>query len=316
MQIPVALPEPGRYPFDAVGFGLNSLDWLAIVDAYPEKNTKQRLRGFTRAPGGQAATAMVACARLGWRARYIGRFGDDAHGATVRDALRREGVDVAACEVPPGSSNQFALIVVDERSGDRTILWDRDPALNLAADDVPADAVRSGRVLLVDCHQTVAATRAARLARAAGCPVVIDVEKVRPGIAELLEQVDVIIAAEDLPSGLTGAADVGEALKTMADEFPAPVVCVTLGREGSLARCGGREVRTPGFDVPAVDTTGAGDAFRGGFIAGWLAGGVQASLEEVLVYANAVAALKCRALGAQAGIPGRDEARALARTRF
>ena len=125
-------------------------------------------------------------------------------------------------------------------------------------------------MLIVDCHETAAAAQAARYAREAGIPTVIDVEKVRPGIADLLQHIDAIIAAEAFPSELTGYAEPGRALEAMAREFDAPLVCVTLGAEGSLARCGGREIRTPGFIVDCVDTTGAGDAFRGGFAAGCL----------------------------------------------
>jgi sulfofructose kinase len=96
----------------------------------------------------------------------------------------------------------------------------------------------------------------------------------------------------------------------MASEYGAAVVCVTLGNRGCLARVAGREIRTPAFSVPCVDTTGAGDAFRGGFAAGCLecrAG----DIEDVLAYANAVAALNCRALGARGGMPTKAEVEAL-----
>ena len=93
----------------------------------------------------------------------------------------------------------------------------------------------------------------------------------------------------------------------MAREFEAPLVCVTLGQEGSLARVAGREIRTPAFAVDCVDSTGAGDAFRGGFAAGVPAVRRTRDIEDVLRYANAVAALNCRALGARGGLPTADE---------
>ena len=96
-------------------------------------------------------------------------------------------------------------------------------------------------------------------------------------------------------------------LAALARRFQPALVCATLGQEGSLALVAGTEIHTPGFRVPVVDTTGAGDAFRGGFIARWLAGGDRAHVEDVLTYANAVAALKCRALGARTAIPRRAE---------
>jgi sulfofructose kinase len=313
VRVPVPLPPAGSRPFDAVGLGLNSIDLLAVVPAFPEPNSKQRIEQFARLPGGQAATAMVTCARQGWRARYVGRFGSDEHGALGRASLSTEGVDVTSAPVVPDATNQFALILVDGRTGDRTIVFHRHPRLAMTAADVERDAAVSGRVLLVDCHDTEAATQAARHARAEGVPTVIDVERVRPGIEALLREIDVIIAAQDFPGALTGCGDLGRALAAMAAEFGAPVVGVTLGSEGSLALAGGREIRTRAFDVPVVDTTGAGDVFRGGFICGWLAGGEDADLSEVLRYANATAGLKCRALGARTGIPTREEVERLMR---
>ena len=133
-----------------------------------------------------------------------------------------------------------------------------------------------------------------------------DVERGRPGSGELLQQMDVIAAAQSFPVELTGYEDLGRALEAMAREYPASVVCVTLGEEGSLALCGGREVRTPAFAVDCVDSTGAGDAFRGGFAAGVLRF-ADGDIEDVLRYANAVAALNCRRLGARGGMPRLEE---------
>ncbi len=113
---------------------------------------------------------------------------------------------------------------------------------------------------------------------------------------------------KSFPSELTGYESPGRALEALARDFDAPVVAVTLGAEGSLARCGGREIRTPAFRVDCLDSTGAGDAFHGGFVAGCLrAQEGHDDIEEVLVYANAVAALNCRALGARGGMPSTDE---------
>lgn len=314
MRIPFFVPRPGRRAFDVVGLGLNSIDLVAVVGEYPAPNTKQRLQRFARYPGGQIATAMAACARLGLTTHYIGRFGDDAFGVESRTSLTAAGVCTDGSRVATGATNQFAVVIVDGRTGERTVLWDRHPGLTMDAEGVSKDAVTSGRVLIVDCHETAAAAQAARYARDAGIPTVVDVERVRPGINELLRHIDAIIAAESFPTELTGFDAPGRALESMAREFGAPVVCVTLGKEGSLARAGGREIRTPAFPVNCVDSTGAGDAFRGGFAAGCLRS-PDGDLEDVLRYANAVAALNCRALGARGGLPEPQEVeRLLGRT--
>ena len=306
MRIPFRIPPHGAKPFDVAGFGLNSIDLLAVVAEYPRSNTKQRLQRFAQLPGGQIATAMATCARLGWRVRYVGSFGDDDFGVLSRRSLTDLGVDITAARTIAGATNQFAVILVDGRTGERTVLWDRHPALTMDPADVPQEAVTSGRMLIVDCHETAAAAQAARYAREAGIPTVIDVEKVRPGIGDLLQNIDAIIAAQEFPAALTGQEDLGRALGMIGRDFRAPLVCVTLGAAGSLAWCNGREIRTRAFPIDCVDSTGAGDAFRGAFAAACLRT-PDGDIEDVLSYANAVAALNCRALGARGGIPTADE---------
>lgn len=308
MRIPFRLQPPAARPFDVVGLGLNSVDLVAVVAEYPASNSKQRLQRFARLCGGQTATAVSVAARLGWRASYIGSFGSDELGAYSRENLTSLGVDISGARTVAHATNQFAVVLVDARSGERTVMWDRHPDLTMAPEDVVESAVCAGRMLLVDCHETAAAARAARYARQAGIPTVLDVEKVRPGITELLQYSDAIIAAEAFPCELTGYESQGRALEAMAREFNAPLVAVTLGPEGSLARCGGLEIRTPGFRVDCIDSTGAGDAFRGGFAAACLlAFDEHGEIEDALAYANAVAALNCRALGARGGLPTLEE---------
>jgi sugar/nucleoside kinase (ribokinase family) len=306
VRIPFSIPARNSHPFDVVGFGLNSIDLLAVVAEYPVCNTKQRLQRLARLPGGQMATAMATCARLGWRARYVGRFGSDDLGAVSRGSLTADGVDIAASQTMPGATNQFAIILVDARTGERTVLWDRHPSLNMEPADVQRDVITSGRLLIVDCHQTAAAAQAARYARAARIPTIIDVEKVRPGIADLLQNIDAIIAAEEFPGALTGDEDLGRSLGIIGRDCGASLVCVTLGAKGSLAWCNGREIRTPAFQVDCVDSTGAGDCFRGAFAAACLAM-PDGDIEDVLSFANAVAALNCRALGSRGALPTRAE---------
>ena len=111
------------------------------------------------------ATAMASCARLGWKARYVGSFGDDDLGALSRDSLTSVGVDISAARTVSGATNQFAVILVDARTGERTVLWDLHPALTMEPADVSSDAVTSGRLRIVDCHWTPAPARADRIQR-------------------------------------------------------------------------------------------------------------------------------------------------------
>jgi sugar/nucleoside kinase (ribokinase family) len=206
-----------------------------------------------------------------------------------------------------GATNRVAVILVDAGAGRRTILWSRDPALRMEGiDDAGRAAVLSGRILLVDGEDVSASTMAARSARAAAIPTLVDIDDVQPGADALLHQIDAIITAEAFPAALTGHPDLGRALETIDREYRPPLVCVTLGEGGSLARCGGREIRTRPFAVNCVDTTGAGDVFRAGFAAACLRGS-DGDIEAVLAYANAAAALSCRALGARGALPTTEE---------
>jgi sugar/nucleoside kinase (ribokinase family) len=244
---------------------------------------------------------MVACARLDCRSRYVGLTGDDDAGALVRSTLGGEGVDISAVQRVE-APNRFAFILVDH-AGHRTVIWHRDPQLETLADRLEPAVPASGRVVLLDASDCRASLAAARAAKAAGVPVVLDVDAYTPDVDPLLRTVDVIIASLSFFSGFGGRDDPGAALARLEADVRPAVGVVTLGAEGSLARVNGSEIRTPAFDVPVVDSTGAGDAFRGGFVASWIRFGGDAGVEQLLGYASAVAGLNCGALGAQSGLP-------------
>ena len=305
---------PGSHqPFDVITLGLNSLDIVAVIPSHPTPGGKTRIERFAHLPGGQSASAAVGCARLGWRTQYVGTYGDDEAARIGIESLTRDGVDTSLVRRVPGATSHTSLVLVDARTGDRTVIWYRDARLAMAVGDVPVSAIARGRVLLVDDHEPLAATVAARAAREAGVRTVIDVEKLRPGTEELLQHIDIIIAAEAFPSELTGLPDLGAALREMSRRFEPALTCATLGPRGSLSLVDGKEVRTPAFEVHVVDTTGAGDAFRAGFIAGWLRSGDDPNVHDVLRYAHGVAALNCRGLGARDGLPRPDEVEELIR---
>jgi sugar/nucleoside kinase (ribokinase family) len=283
-----------------VGVGQNSVDYVAVADQHPIPGTKRRAERVAVLPGGQIATAVAACARLGWRCRYAGAFGNDEPGRVGRESLAAEGIDLSGAHTIPGAATRVAIVVVNAASGERTVLWHRDPLLRIGV--VPHDIATSGRLLLVDAEDINASTSAAAAARLAGIATVADVDAVEPGVESLLHHIDAIIVSEDLPAALTGHAEPGRALEVMARTYDAPLVCVTLGAQGSLARSGGCEIRTPAFAVKCADTTGAGDVFRAGFAAACLRW-PDGQLEQALAYANAAAALSCRALGARGALP-------------
>ena len=295
---------PTGKPFDAVALGLNAVDHLIVVPQYPGFNSKVPLISHTIAPGGQCATAMVALARLGMRASYIGKVGSDDFGRLQIHSLKSEGVESSGVMVVDGAESQIAYIVVDEPSGERTVIWHRDERLMIGVDEVYPEAVTSGRALLLDAHNVAASIAAARFARAAGVPTVLDIDNIYPGVEELLPLIDFLISSTSFPLRLTEEADLRVALKKLQSLTGSLFVAATLGREGVLAYFQEEYIHSPAFTVDCRDTTGAGDAFHGGFIYGLLAGH---SVEHTLRFANAVAGLKCRAIGARTALPTLEE---------
>jgi sulfofructose kinase len=295
-------PPPDR-EFDAVGFGLNAVDYLVVVPHYPAYDTKVRLVEHERGAGGETASAMTGLRRLGMRAAYAGRFGSDEAGRFGYDALRAEGVDVEFAEVVEGATNQIAYILIDERTGERTVIWDRDERLYYEEREAPRGFGARGRVLHMDGHDTRARARVAREAREARTVVSLDIDNVYEGLEELLPHVDVLISSQEFPRRLTGIDDEHAALVEMKSRLrPDAVAGMTLGERGAVVYHGGVFVESPAFAVPGGchDTTGAGDAFHAGFIYGMLRG---EEVEGCLRTGCAVAALKCRALGARTALP-------------
>ena len=285
-----------------MGVGECCLDHVGLLDdGLPAFAGKLPLSGYHAMPGGQVATALSAAARLGLRAGFVGAVGDDDAAARVLAPLEAAGIDVSRVKRIAGAPTQLAMILVDRRSGERTLVWYRDPKLTLEAADVDPAYVGRARALHLDTGHLEAATAAAKLAREAGIPVVLDADAPRPGLDALLPCVDFPIVSQAFAETSPGDASVSGALAALV-RSGARMAVVTLGEEGAVARIGERLIRSPGFAVEARDTTGAGDAFRAGFLLGLLSG---RSAEGTLEWAHAVAAHNCTGLGAQGGLPDR-----------
>jgi len=289
-------------PFDAVGFGLNAVDHLIVVPEYPAFDTKMRLIEHKQSAGGQTASAMVSLQRLGLQTAYAGRFGSDAEGHFGLATLKDEGVNVDFAEMVEGATNQIAFITIDARNGERTIVWDRDDRLAYQPEEAPVEFGSMGRVLHIDAHDPPACLQLARAARAAGTIVSADIDNVYPGLPELLPFIDLMIGSKEFPHRVTGIADRRTALIELKSRYGCAITGMTLGTSGAVVYCDGQFIESPAFEAPGgcKDTTGAGDAFHGGFLYGLLRG---EDLETSLRFGNAVAAMKCSALGARTSLP-------------
>ena len=256
-------------------------------------------------PGGQVATAVLACARLGLRTAYAGAVGDDAAAELVLAPLRRAGIDLSGVRAIPGAATRGAQIAVERQGGERQVRPRRDPRLVLAPEAIDAAQLLAAHVLHLDAEHPQAAIRAARLARAAGAPVLLDLDQPGPGVEELLSLVDFPIVSQPFAEWLSGRGSAVGGLSELVARG-ARLAVVTLGPRGSLAQ-GARDaepIPSEAFRVEARDTTGAGDVFHAAFAFGLLQGWGRL---RVLRAANAAAALSCRAVGAQGGLPSRSE---------
>lgn len=306
----LAIGPPGAKPFDVVGFGFNTLDHVCVLARPPRPDAKQRLARYLKQPGGQVPTALVALQRWGLRTSYLGPFGDDEGGRLQRASLEAEGVDVAACRVRDGVASQVSVILVDQVTGARTVLWQRPAGLALGIEDLDRARLAAGRALLMDAVDIDLAITVAGWARSAGCLVMLDVDEPEARANDLLSVSDVVIVSGDFPERLTGKRNLRAALGAMAGFGPS-LVAATLGEGGVLARHAGRFEHLPAFPVAAADTTSAGDLFHAGCLYGLLRNW---PMHDALRFAAAAAALECSRLGGRDAIPRLEDVLGLART--
>ena len=285
------------------GVGINATDTVIRLPRFPTVDSKVEVTSSEVKAGGQVASAMVACRRWGLDTRYVGKIGDDDAGRFQMAEMQREGVE-AHWITAANCMSQTAYILVDEPTGERTVLWKREPKVALHPSDIRREWIEGAQVLLVDGHDTAAATQAARWAREARIPVVADFDNLYPGVEALLQFVDFPITSKDFPEHLTGEKSLLNSLPKIFSKFKCSLAGATIGRLGALVWDGSRFLICPGFRVNAVDTTGAGDVFHGALLYGlvqyW-------KVEEILEFSCAAAALNCEALGARGGIRPLDE---------
>jgi sulfofructose kinase len=281
---------------DMVGVGLNATDTVIPLDAYPERGAKVEYSGRSILLGGQVASAVIACQSWGLSTRYVGKLGDDEAAWLHREAFAQVDAEAQIVTVP-GSPSLHNVILVDR--GDRTVLCERDERMVLQPEELRREWIVNARVLHLDGRDTAAATQAAAWARAAQIPVVADLDELYPGVEELLVHIDYLIVSKTFSCRLTNEPSLERALRRMQSRYGCRLAAATLGEDGVLAWDGSRFLHNPAYCVPVLDTTGAGDIFRAGFIYGMLQGW---PLERQLDFSCAAAAMNCMAHGARGGI--------------
>ncbi len=304
MKFPFNLTQ--NREFDAVGFGTNAVDYLIVVPEYPKFDSKIELVDYTQLAGGEIASTMFGLQRLGMKTSYIGRFGNDQAGDFGLQTLRDKKIDLTYAEQIENALTQIAFIIIDEKTGERTVIWKRDKKLSFSVDEVPLEIISRAKIFHATPHDALACAKLAHQAKANQTLVSIDIDNIFDGLQELIPLIDIFISSRDFPEKLIGIKDEKTALRELKSRYGCAIVGMTLGETGSIILCEDTFIETKGFAVPngCKDTTGAGDAFRVGLLYGILQG---ESVEESARMANAVAALKCREIGARTSLPNEKE---------
>jgi ribokinase len=305
---------PQGYDFDmhVVGIGQCSLDYLFIVESFPVPDTKNEVSAWTMSGGGPVATALASLSRLGVTCSFFGIIGDDESGIKIRESLEHEKIKTDGLIERPQSHSQTAFIAVEKKSGSRTIFWKRPSGSPLIPPEMPGDFLKNADFLLLDGLMAEVSVYAAKKARAQDIPVMLDAGREREGMRELISFSDYVVASEEFGKDILGQKNRSVHSESFRPEdalqkirsFGAQTCTLTLGDRGSVTLSGSSNFHVPAFKADIVDTTGAGDVFHGGYIYGLLQSW---DLRDVVKFAAAFAALKCRKLGGRAGIPGLEE---------
>ncbi len=283
-----------------VGIGACVMDTLYNIPHYPTEDTKLRATGSKPAGGGPTATGLVAAAKLGETAGYIGVLSDDSGGVFLKQDFEKYGVDTSLIEVKAGYRSFTSVLWLCADTATRTCVFDKGdlPALTLSA--AQRQAVAEAALLMVDGNELAAAVEAAKIAKENGTKVLYDAGGLYEGVEALLALTDILIPSEEFALGHTGCATAEEAARKLYDLYHPQVVVITQGKRGGILYDGKDVVSYPIYPAVVVDSNGSGDVFHGAFAAGVVKG---YSYETCCHFASAVSGLKCTGVGARESVP-------------
>ena len=282
---------------DVLCVGYACIDINFKAPHHPSEDEKVRATAMHTCGGGPAANAAVSIARLGGKARFFGHLGNDAFGhAHVRE-LKTEGVHTDAIRY--GTARTPVAAVTFKPNGLRSIVDYRSHGI-ICAEDAISLRQYPAKVLLLDGHQPILSLRLIEEARTLGVPTLLDAGSVHEGTRLLFNKVDYLITSEKFARDTSHEDDPRLALSFL--DGAAPFIAATWGDDGVYWQDEDGQHHMPAFDIEAVDTTGAGDAFHGAFALG-LAQNLP--LKQNLRRSCATGALTCLKPGARTALPGR-----------
>jgi sulfofructose kinase len=290
--------------YDCVGQGIIVFDELAVLENFPLPNSKNTLRAYFQQGGGPVPTALATLAKLGKTSALVTVVGQDHQGRFLCRELKQFGIETSFIKHMNSLATPRAIILVDQSTGERTVLLERDPACTIEdrieEKQHPFDCCR---ILHLDGHFPKVDIQAAQIAKEHGALISMDIGSDRYISPALLELVDIAIVSEAYSQHYLVADNPVKSVEKLSKAGVA-LAGVTCGTMGSYF-CNGKElVRQPAFKVTTIDSTGAGDVFHGAALFGVLQG---FTIGQIALFASAAAALKCRQIGGKTGIPNLEQ---------
>jgi len=288
----------------AVGLGQATVAFMGEVLRLPDDEHREELSAVSVQAGGAAAIAMVTVKTLGCAARLCTQLAEDFLAPFVTRAIEGVGVDLRAIHARTRRLTAFSFDAVTEDRTRRASFSTSGDVGYIDPDDLDPDELLDGAsALLLDGFFPMAQTRVAEAARSRGIPVIFDGASLREGTGELVALADVLICSERFASELAPRGELKDSLVELQRLGPRAVI-LTLSSSGSIGLHGDQLVEQPAFEVDVVDASGAGDIYHGAFVAALLN---ELPFARCMEFASAAASLSCRAFGAWAGIPNREE---------
>ncbi len=287
-----------------VGIGANVCDTLYTIAEFPKEDTKTGAASAAMSGGGPCATALVAASKLGGDCAYIGNLTDDNAGLFLKSDLEKYNVSTELVTVEKGYTSFTSSIWLSKKSQSRTCVYHRGNIPELRLNEVQKSAIARAEILMLDGNELNAALSAAKIAKENGVKVLYDAGGLYDGVDKLMPYVDILIPSEEFALGYTGEKTAGAAVEALQKQYKPEMLVVTCGKEGGVFYDGQKVESYAAFSVDAVDTNGSGDVFHGAFAYAY-SNGYDAF--KACVFSGAVAALKCKKIGARAGAPDLNE---------
>jgi len=291
---------------DILVIGRSCLDYIAVVNQFPEENQKVPLEFRMTEGGGQGGTASCCISRLGGNVAYAGKLGDDDEGRFCLKRLAEFGVATDFIEVVSGGKTPVAYILVTAASGHRTIIYERNSLPRISLDEQLKNLAARSEIVLLDPEVTYLGGPLKDAAEGR-IKIVYDCERWREGIEDIMDTADYFIpSAEFLESDRLNFGDLPLNLKTKKlNEMVSGQLIITCGEKGAYYPIGDKLYQVAAPAVKAVDTIGAGDNFHAAFALALKKG---IDLHQAVKLSVAVASLSCREFGGRNGIPKMKEA--------